>query len=83
MAIYVLIDSNHDIVDKIDSITEGGAEHYFMRRKKMENEDFDKIWTVVSYSYYKEQTEVFTRKPSSQQIEWWKEEEGYLDLDKS
>ena len=35
MAIYVLIDSSNDIVDKIDSITPGGAEHYFMERKKI------------------------------------------------
>ena len=80
---YVLIDNYDNICGTIDSVTSGGAEHYFMRRKKMEKEDFDKIWTVVSYSYYKEQTEAFTRKPSSEQIEWWKEEEGYLDLDKS
>ena len=38
MAIYVLIDSNNDIVDKIDSITPGGAEHYFMKRKQMKDE---------------------------------------------
>ena len=31
MAIYVLIDSNNDIVDKIDSVTAGGAEYYFIR----------------------------------------------------
>ena len=79
---YVLIDNYDNICGTIDSVTSGGAEHYFMRRKKMEKEDFDKIWTVVSYSYYKEQVEAFTRKPSSEQIEWWKEEEGYLDLDK-
>jgi len=79
---YVLIDNYDNICGTIDSVTPGGAEHYFMRRKKMEKEDFDKIWTVVSYSYYKEQVEAFTRKPSSEQIEWWKEEEGYLDLDK-
>ena len=48
----------------------------------MEKEDFDKVWKVISYSYYKEQVEAFTRKPSSEQIEWWKEDEGYLDLDK-
>ena len=30
---YVLIDSTGDVVDKIDSITPGGAEHYFMKRK--------------------------------------------------
>ena len=25
--------------------------------------------------------EAFQRKPSSEQIEWWKEEETYLDID--
>ena len=29
---YVLIDKNHDVVDKIDSITEGGAEHYLIKK---------------------------------------------------
>ena len=79
---YVLIDNYDNICGIIDSVTSGGAEHYFMRRKKMKKEDFDKIWKVISHSYYKEQVESFTRKPSSEQIEWWKEEEGYLDLDK-
>ena len=82
MAIYVLIDSSNDIVDKIDSVTPGGAEHYFLKRKKLEKEKFDTLWTVMTYTYYKEQEEAFTRKKSSEQIEWWKEDEGYLDLDK-
>ena len=33
--IYVLIDKTGEVVDKIDSITPGGAEHYFMKRKKI------------------------------------------------
>ena len=45
MAIYVLIDSNNDIVDKIDSITPGGAEYYFMKRKQIEDvEKFYEVW---------------------------------------
>ena len=36
----------------------------------------------MTYTYYKEQEEAFTRKKSSEQIQWWKEDEGYLDLDK-
>ena len=31
--IYVLIDKTGEVVDKIDSVTPGGAEHYFMKRK--------------------------------------------------
>ena len=30
---YVLVDRNDDIVDEIDSVTKGGAEYYFMKRK--------------------------------------------------
>ena len=36
----------------------------------------------MTYTYYKEQEEAFTRKKSSEQIKWWKEDDGYLDLDK-
>ena len=44
MAIYVLLDSNNDVVDKIDSITPGGAEYYFMKRKQIE--DVEKFYEV-------------------------------------
>ena len=47
MAVYVLIDSNNDIVDKIDSVTAGGAEYYFMKRKQMKDEEaFYKLWRI-------------------------------------
>ena len=47
MAIYVLIDSNNDIVDKIDSVTAGGAEYYFMKRKQMKDEkSLYKVWKI-------------------------------------
>ena len=80
---YVLIDNYDNICGTIDSVTPGGAEHYFLKRKKIEKEEFDKIWKVMSYTYYKEQEEAFTRKRSSEQIEWWKEEGKWLDVEKS
>tara|TARA_R100001463_G_scaffold72536_1_gene126402 strand:- start:2058 stop:2228 length:171 start_codon:yes stop_codon:yes gene_type:complete len=47
MAIYALVDNNNDIVDKIDSITPGGAEYYFMKRKQLEDKDaFYKVWKI-------------------------------------
>ena len=80
MAIYVLIDSNNDIVDKIDSITPGGAEHYFMGRKKMNDTDaFYKVWKIKTKKEYDLNKYAFERKASS---EWWEGEETYLDIDK-
>ena len=80
MAIYVLIDSNNDIVDKIDSVTAGGAEYYFMKRKQMKDEEaFHKLWKIKTKKEYDLNMKAFARKPSS---EWWNEEEGYLDIDK-
>jgi|TARA_R110002020_G_scaffold24010_1_gene79370 hypothetical protein len=80
MAIYVLIDSDNDIVDKIDSITRGGAEYYFMKRKQIKDtETFYKLWKIKTKKEYDLNEEAFTRKPSS---EWWKEEEDYLDIEK-
>jgi hypothetical protein len=77
---YVLIDGNNDIVDTIDSITPGGAEDYFMKRKQMEDkESFYKIWKIKTKKEYELNKEAFMRKSSS---EWWGSEENYLDIDK-
>ncbi len=77
---YVLIDSNNDIVDTIDSVTPGGAEHYFMKRKKMEDkESFYNVWKIKTKKEYELNKVAFERKASS---EWWEGEETYLDIDK-
>tara|TARA_R100000008_G_scaffold64845_1_gene41878 strand:+ start:602 stop:862 length:261 start_codon:yes stop_codon:yes gene_type:complete len=76
---YVLVNSAHEVVDRIDSITPGGAEHYFMKRKKMEDKDkFYQVWKIKTKKEYDLNQDAFSRKPSS---EWWKEEETYLDID--
>ena len=77
---YVLIDSNNDVVDTIDSITEGGAEDYFMKRKQMKDmKSFYKVWKIKTKKEHDLNQEAFTRKPSSEN--WWKED-NYLDIDK-
>ena len=77
---YVLIDSNNDIVDTIDSVTPSGAEDYFMKRKQMEDiESFYKVWKIKTNKEYELNKEAFIRKPSSEN--WWKED-NYLDIDK-
>ena len=77
---YVLIDSNNDIVDTINSVTPGGAEDYFMKRKQMKDtESFYKVWKIKTKKEYELIKEAFMRKASS---EWWGSEETYLDIDK-
>ena len=81
---YLLLDSNNDIVDSIDSITFSGAQDYFMKRKQMgDSSKFYKVWTVKTKKEHDLNEEAFRRKPSSERIEWWKEEDNYLDMDKS
>ena len=82
--IYVLVDSTNEIVNRVDSVTLGGAKHYFRILKKMKDkeEEFDKLWKVMTKKEYKLNEEAFMRKPSSEGIQWWKDEEEYLDLDK-
>ena len=77
--IYVLVDKTNEIVDKIDSITPGGAEHYFMERKKMyDKKKFYSLWKVLPKKEYDLNQYAFSRKASS---EWWQSEEEYLDID--
>jgi len=77
--LYVLVNSAGEIEDKIDSITPGGAEHYFMKRKRMDDkESFYKVWRIKTKKEYDLNKEAFMRKASS---EWWNGEETYLDID--
>ena len=77
---YVLVDSANDVVDTIDSVTPGGAEHYFMKRKKMEDkEKFYSVWKIKTEKEHELNSEAYMRKASS---EWWNYEDNYLDIDK-
>tara|TARA_R110002020_G_scaffold202879_1_gene406155 strand:+ start:2376 stop:2633 length:258 start_codon:yes stop_codon:yes gene_type:complete len=82
--IYVLVGKDYDIVGKIDSVTPGGAKHYFMEKKRIYDEKkFDKLWKVITKKEYDLNQEAFQRKPSSHPgvIEWWKEEPTNPDIE--
>ena len=82
--IYVLVGKDYEIADKIDSVTPGGAKHYFMERKKIYDEKkIDKLWKVIPKKEYDLNQEAFQRKPSSHPgvIEWWKEEPTNPDIE--
>ena len=77
---YVLLNMDNEVIDTIDSVTPGGAEHYFMKRKKIEDkESFYKIWKIKTKKEHDLNSEAFMRKASS---EWWNYEEKYIDIDK-
>ena len=81
---FVLINIAGEVEDKIDAITLGGAEYYFMERKKMyDKKKFYSVWSIKTKKEYDLNEMAFRRKPSSESIEWWKEEDSYLDMDKS
>ena len=86
MAQYYLVEKRTDnIVDKIDSVTSGGAEHYFIGRKKMKDNEkaFHELWKVVKKKDYDREfkNNLYNRQMGNRKYEWWKDEESYLDAD--
>ena len=80
---YVLVNRLDEIITKAElgsDIGISGAITYFQGIKKMPNRDeFNKLWKVMTESDYD-----IKLKSSLQnrQIEWWKDDEKYLDIDK-
>ena len=81
---YVLVDKYDNIVTTVElgsNVGLSGAKTYFKGMKKMpKDEDFDKLWRVMSEQQYDTQ---FKSTLQNRQIEWWKEEGDYLDVEKS
>ena len=81
---YVLVDNYDNIITKVDlgsNVGLSGAKTYFKGMKKMpEDNDFDKLWKVMTEDQYNTQ---FKSTLQNRQIEWWKEEDSYLDGEKS
>ncbi len=77
---YVLVDKYDNIVTTVDlgsNVGLSGAKTYFKGMKKMpEDKDFDKLWKVMTREQYDIK---FKSSLQNRQIEWWKEEDGYLD----
>ena len=81
---YVLVNKFDEIVDKVDlagNVGKTGATTYFQGVKKMPNqEEFNKLWKVMSELEYDSK---FKLSLQNKQYEWWKDEESYLDIEKS
>ena len=78
---YVLVDRGDNIIDKADIKKEDGlsAKKFFVKRKQIDEKEFDNIWKVMSKEQYDTQ---HTASLQNKQYEWWKDDQSYLDIDK-
>jgi len=80
---FVLVDKYDNINNRVE-ISEGvDAKDYFMKIKQIDEESFDQLWKVMTIEQYDRIMKQSLKNNSSRQIEWWKEEGDYLDLEKS
>lgn len=80
---FVLVDK-YDNINNRAEISEGvDAKDYFMKIKKIDEEGFDELWKVMTLKQYDRIMNQSLKNNSSRQIEWWKEEDGILDIEKS
>ena len=81
---YVLVNKFDEIVDKVDldgNVGKTGATTYFQGLKRIPNQkEFNKLWKVMSELEYDSK---FKLSLQNKQYEWWKDEESYLDIEKS
>ena len=81
---YVLVNKLDEIIDTVElsgNVGKTGATTYFQGVKKMpDQEDFHKLWKVMSEREY---DVTFKSSLQNRQIEWWKEEDTFLDGEKS
>ena len=83
------------LVDKYDNINstaelhsgygKKAAKSYFVEIKKIDESSFDKLWKVMSLLEYDRifKTTLQNRQKETRKYEWWKEEDSYLDGEKS
>ncbi len=79
---YVLVDKGDNIIENVDLESEvgvSGARTYFLKSKGIDKKEFDNMWKVMSQNQYNIQ---FKSTLQNRQIEWWKDDESYLDIDK-
>jgi hypothetical protein len=77
---YVLVDGHDYINTKVELASDvgiSGAKTYFKGVKRMpKDEDFDKLWRVMTEEQYLTQ---YTVSLQNKQHEWWKEEKEIVD----
>ena len=86
---YVLVNKSTDeIIDRVDlagGVGISGATTYFKGTKRLPNdEDFSKLWKVMTEKEYEVnfKNNLQNRQMGKRKYEWWKDDEGWLDIDK-
>ncbi len=86
---YVLVNKSTDeIIDRVDlagGVGISGATTYFKGTKRLPNdEDFSKLWKVMTEKEYEVnfKNNLQNRQMGNRKYEWWKDDEGWLDIDK-
>ena len=80
---YVLVDKGDNIIENVElgsGVGVSGAKTYFLKSKGIDKKEFDNMWKVMTQKQYDTQ---FKSSLHNRQIEWWKEEGDYLDIEKS
>ena len=87
---YVLVNKFDEIVDTVElpeynrdarCTDHDDVRNYFQGVKRMPDiEEFDKLWRVMAQEEY---DNYFKASLQNRQFEWWKDEESYLDIEKS
>ena len=85
---YLLVDKYDEIITKVDlgdDIGISGARTYFIGTKKIDEKSFDSLWKVMTEEQYNRhfKTNLYDRQMGKRKYEWWKEEDAYLDGEKS
>ena len=80
---WYLVNKYDEIIDKVDMSDVGvnGARTYFIGRKQIDEQAFDKLWKVMSESEYDTQfkNNLQNRQMGSMKYEWWKEDKEETD----
>ena len=84
---WFLVDKYDNIVSRTDLHSDYGknsAKMYFVGRKRVKEEEFDKLWEVMSEKEYetKSQTTLQNRQMGKLKYKWWKDEHTNPDIDK-
>ena len=86
---FVLVNKFDEIVDKVDldgNVGKTGATTYFQGLKRIpDQKEFNKLWKVMSELEYDSifKVSLQNRQMGNRKYEWWKDEESYLDIEKS
>ena len=78
---WLLVDGFDNIVHAVNLNDEYGDEEarkYFSNLKRMDKEDFSKLWKVMTEEQYNIN---FKSALQNRQVKWWNDD-NYLDIDK-